>query len=70
MESKRKIVNGETMVDCEFSINELALMCNALNRLYCQTDEKRLISQFPEAYDEKCDKIIAILEKVQDLVIE
>ncbi len=70
MESKRKIVNGETVVECEFSVNELAMFCNALNRLYCQIDEKRLLSQFPEAYDEKCDKISALVEKVQDLVIE
>ena len=71
MESKKKIVNGETVVDCELSVNELAMIYNALNRTFCQLDEKRANASSPstkEFYDEKCAKVDRLIEKVHDIM--
>ena len=65
MESKRKIVNSETV--CELSVNELAIIYNALNRLYCQLDENRVNARSidkQEFYDECCQKVDRIIGKL------
>lgn len=71
MEIKRKIVNGETVCECEFSINELSVVYNALNRLWCCLDEKRVgagDSPSTEIYDEQCKKVDTILYKVDSFI--
>ena len=73
MESKKEIVNGETVVECKLTRKELVLIYNALNRLYCETDEKRVKTTSPilsELYGEKCDSINSILENIFDIVVE
>lgn len=71
MESKRKIVNGETVVECEFSVNELAIIYNALNRLYCQLDESRANARSidkQEFYDECCQKVDRLIDKIHNIM--
>ena len=71
MESKRKIVNGETVVECELSVNELAIIYNALNRLYCQLDESRENARSidkREFYDECCQKVDRLIDKVHNIM--
>ena len=71
MESKRKIVNGETLCECEFSVNELSAMYNALIRLWCNIDEKRAKagdSPSSEFYYEKCEKLDKIIYKVDAII--
>ena len=72
MESKRKIVNGETVCECEFSVDELDMIYNALNRLWCHLDEKRVeAGDSPEAefYDEECEKISTLFYKVDSILV-
>ena len=71
MENKRKIVNGETVVECELSVDELAIIYNALNRLFCQLDEKRVkarVIDSQEFYDEGCHKVDRLIDKVHDII--
>ena len=71
MESKRKIVNGETVCECELSVNELAIIYNALNRLYCQLDESRANARSidkQEFYSECCDKVDRLIDKVHNIM--
>ena len=71
MESKRKIVNGETVCECEFSVNELSVMYNALIRLWCNIDEKRAnAGDRPSAafYYEQCEKLDKIIYKVDAII--
>ena len=73
MESKKKIVNGETVVDCELSINELEMIYNALNRLWCHIDEKRVEageSPAAEFYDEQCEKLSTLFYKVDSILVQ
>lgn len=71
MESKRKIVNGDTVCACELSVNELAIIYNALNRLYFQLDESlanaRSIDK-QEFYDEYCQKVDRLIDKVHNIM--
>ena len=71
MESKRKIVNTDTGCECELSVNELAIICNALSRLYCQLDESganaRSIDK-QEFYDKYCQKVDRLIGKVNDIL--
>ena len=72
MESKKKIVNGETVCDCEFSVNELSIIYNALNRLWCQLDEKRVEagdSPSAEFYGEQCEKLSTLFYKVDSILV-
>ena len=72
MESKKKIVNGETVCECEFSVNELSVIYNALNRLWCHLDEKRVDagdSPSAEFYDEQCEKLSTLFYKVDSILV-
>ena len=73
MESKKKIVNGETVRKCELTRNELSVLLPALNRDYCRIDEKRVnagdtLSAY--FYDEVCEKVNALIDKVQCIIDE
>lgn len=71
MESKRKIVNGEAVCECELSVNELGIIYNALNRLYCQLDENRVNAirlDKQEFYDECCQKVDRLIDKVHNIL--
>ena len=72
MENKRKIVNGETVVECELSTNELEFIYNALNRLWCELDEKRVCagdSPTAEFYEEQCEKLSTLFYKVDSILV-
>lgn len=72
MKSKKKIVNGETMYECELNINELEIIYNALNRLWCHLDEKRVEAgdrPAAEFYDEQCKKISTLFYKVDSTIV-
>ena len=71
MENKRKIVNGETMYTCEFTDVELAAIYNALNRLYCQLDDKREKagdSPAAEHYEQMAEKVDKLIAKVSGIM--
>ena len=71
MESKRKIVNCETVIECELSANELAIIYNALNRRFCELDEKRVKATSPttkEYFDECCQKVDRLIDKVHNIL--
>lgn len=71
MESKRKIVNGETVITCELSANELAIIYNALIRLFCQLDEKRIKASSQsskEYFDERCQIVDRLIDKVHNIM--
>ena len=71
MEVKKKIVNGETVCECELSVNELEMIYTALNRLWCNLDEKRAkAGDRPSAgfYYEKCEKLDKIIYKIEDII--
>ena len=73
MESKKKIVNGETVVECELSMNEFEMIYAALNRLWCHIDEKRVAagdSPAAEFYDEECEKISTLFYKVDSILVQ
>ena len=72
MESKRKIVNGETVCECELSVDELEMIYSALNRNFCRLDQKRIEASSPyakEFFGEKCAKVDRLIDKVHDLLI-
>ena len=72
MKSKKKIVNGETVVECELSIGELEIIYNALNRLWCRLDEKRVESgdsPAAEFYEEQCEKLSTLFYKVDSILV-
>ena len=69
MEVKRKIVNGEAV--CELSLNELAIIYNSLNRLYCQLDGSRTNARSidkQEFYDEYCKKVDRLTDKIHNIM--
>ena len=71
MESKRKIVNGETVCECEFSVNELGVVYGALVRLWNDIDEKIVEagdSPSEEFYDEYCQKVDRLVDKIRNIM--
>lgn len=71
MESKKKIVNGETVYECEFSVGELSAIYNGLIRLWLNLDEKRAkAGDSPSAgfYYEECEKLDTIIYKVDAII--
>ena len=71
MENKRKIVNGGIGGKCVFSDEELDIIYNALDRLYCQLDEKRANAceiSAADFYNEQCEEVLALLDKVDNFM--
>ena len=71
MESKKKIVNGETVCECELSVNELTIIYNELKRLYCQLYESRANARSidkQEFYCKCCQKVDRLVDKIRNIM--
>ena len=71
MESKRTNVNGENVVECVLSVNELKMIYNALIRLWCNLVENRvnaIESSSEEFYYEQCGKLETLIYEVYDII--